>query len=128
VVNIEHWTSAKTVGPDASMMWCNGKQSVDSKQVNWKAGQPKLADGNCVFVQFSNSSANLTTFSLGDCAQERKFICDVIYDYLTYFITYFNLLHHHNRNQNLSLKLTPRRTSACFYLESQTVNFKLISF
>jgi hypothetical protein len=78
VVNIEHWTSAKTDGPDGSMIWCNGKKSVDTAQINWKAEQPNLADGNCVFVQFSNSSANLTTFSLGDCAQERKFICEVL--------------------------------------------------
>ena len=77
MVNIEHWTSAKTDGPDGSMIWCNGKKSVDATQVNWKAEQPKLADGNCVFVQFSNSSANLTTFSLGNCAQEKKFICEV---------------------------------------------------
>jgi hypothetical protein len=77
VVNIEHWTSAKNAGPDGSMMWCNGKTSVQIKQVNWKGGQPNLSDGNCVFVQFSNISANLTTFSLGDCAQERKFICEV---------------------------------------------------
>jgi hypothetical protein len=82
VVNIEHWTSAKTDGPDGSMMWCNGNTSVEINQVNWKAEQPKLVDGNCVFVQFSNSSANLTTFSLGDCAQERKFICEVYLIYL----------------------------------------------
>jgi hypothetical protein len=99
VVNIEHWTSAKTANLDGSLMWCNGKTSLENNQVNWKGGeQPKLADGNCVFVQFSKSSANLTTFSLGDCAQERKFICEVNNQY---YMLDEKLANHPNRKQNL---------------------------
>lgn len=50
----------------------------NKKEVNWMSGQQNLTDGYCVFVQFSNKSANLTTLSLGDCAQKKKFICEVI--------------------------------------------------
>jgi len=78
VINVEHWTSA--MGEDSGgnwMSWCNGKISLNVKETNWKGGKPHFADGRCVFVQFSNSSANLTTFSLGDCTQKRKFLCEV---------------------------------------------------
>jgi Lectin C-type domain len=78
VINTEHWTSAKDDAPEGTFVWCNGNASVNMQETNWKGGQPKLADGKCVFVQFSNRTANLTTFSLGDCDQKRKFICEVI--------------------------------------------------
>jgi hypothetical protein len=79
VINVEHWTSATAGGgADGNLMWCNGKTSLNIQETNWKSGQPNLADGKCVFVQFSNRTANLTTFSLGDCAQKRKFLCEVI--------------------------------------------------
>jgi hypothetical protein len=77
VINVEHWTSAKDDAPDGKLVWCNGNTSLNTKKVSWKGDQPNLADGNCVFVQFSNTTANLTTFSLGDCDQKRKFICEV---------------------------------------------------
>jgi hypothetical protein len=48
------------------------------KEVNWKSGQPNTADGHCIFVQFSEKSANQTFVSMGDCSQKRKFICQVI--------------------------------------------------
>jgi hypothetical protein len=78
VVNVEHWTSATGDAPENNLAWCNGKKSLDMKEVNWKGGQPIVADGNCVFVQFSNKTSNETTFSLGNCTQKRKFICEVI--------------------------------------------------
>jgi Lectin C-type domain len=78
VVNVEHWTSAKDVNNKGNLKWCNGKTSVNLQETNWKGGKPVLADGNCVFVQFSNSTANQTTFSLGDCDQKKKFLCEVI--------------------------------------------------
>lgn len=74
---MELWTSATDEGSDEDFMWCNGNTSVNIKEVNWKGGQPNVADGNCAFVQFSNSSANLTTFSLGDCTKKKKFLCEV---------------------------------------------------
>jgi hypothetical protein len=78
VINTELWTSATDEGFDDNYVWCNGRSNMDVRQVNWKSGgQPNSLDGNCVFVQFSNQSANLTTFSLGDCTQKRKFMCEV---------------------------------------------------
>jgi hypothetical protein len=77
VINVEHWTSAKDGGTRGIFEWCSEKVSVNMQETNWKGSKPKLADGKCVFVQFSNTTANLTTFSLGDCAQEKKFLCEV---------------------------------------------------
>lgn len=77
VIGVEHWTSATDEGSDGNFVWCNGKTSVNMNELNWKGGEPNLAHGNCAFVQFSNSSANWTTFSLGDCAQKKRFICEV---------------------------------------------------
>jgi hypothetical protein len=86
VINVEHWTSASGDSSGGNFMWCNGNISLDIKETNWKDGQPKFADGKCVFVQFSNSSANRTTFSLGDCTQKRKFLCEVIMSALLPFL------------------------------------------
>jgi hypothetical protein len=78
VVNVEHWTSAKDGVTEGNWKWCNGDTSVNIQETNWKGGQPNAADGECMFVQFSNRTANLTTFSLGDCAQKKRFMCEVI--------------------------------------------------
>jgi hypothetical protein len=86
VINVEHWTSASGDSSGSNLMWGNGK-TLNIQETNWKAGQPNLADGKCVFVQFSNKTANLTTFSMGDCAQKRKFLCEVI----TFNFQIFNL-------------------------------------
>jgi Lectin C-type domain len=77
VVKIEHWTSVTDEGSAGNFMWCSNKTFLDMKYVNWKSGQPNNADGHCAFVQFSEKSANQSTFSMGDCTQKRKFICEV---------------------------------------------------
>jgi hypothetical protein len=87
VINVEHWTSASGENSGGKLMWGNGKTSLNIEETNWKVGQPNLADGKCVFVQFSNETANRTTFSMGDCAQKRKFLCEVI----TFNFQNFNL-------------------------------------
>jgi len=76
VINVEHWTSASGDSSGGNLMWGNGK-TLNIQETNWKVGQPNFTDGKCVFVQFSNKTANLTTFSMGDCAQKRKFLCEV---------------------------------------------------
>jgi hypothetical protein len=78
VVNIEHWTSGTDRGYDANYVWCSTKNFLNMTEVNWKSGQPNSADGHCMFVQFSNKSANQTSVSMGDCSQKRKFICQVM--------------------------------------------------
>jgi hypothetical protein len=78
VVNVEHWTSGTDDGADGKYMWCGSKLFLNMQDINWESGQPKSADGNCIFVQLSDKSANKTYFSTGDCTQKRKFICEVI--------------------------------------------------
>jgi hypothetical protein len=78
VVNIEHWTSGTDRGYDGNHVWCSTKNFLNMNEVNWKSGQPSSADGHCMFVQFSDESANKTFLSMGDCAQKRKFVCQVI--------------------------------------------------
>lgn len=77
VVNIDHWTSGTDEGYDNNHVWCSTKNLVNMKEVNWKSGQPKIADGHCMFVKYSDKSANQTFVSMGDCSQKRKFICQV---------------------------------------------------
>jgi hypothetical protein len=78
VVNIEHWTSGTDQGSDGNFMWCGNKLFLNKKDVNWKSGQPKSADGHCIFISFSEKSANQTFYSMGDCMQKRNFVCEVI--------------------------------------------------
>jgi hypothetical protein len=122
VINVEHWTSASGDSSGGNLMWGNGK-TLNIQETNWKVGQPNLADGKCVFVQFSNKTANLTTFSMGDCAQKRKFLCEVItfnFKFLTYTVCYAP-----NRKRWPCLMLTSCRGSACIYLEYQMVQYFL---
>lgn len=85
MVNVEHWTSATDEGSGGNFMWCSNKTFLNMKDVNWKIGQPNSADGHCAFVNFSMKSANQSFVSMGDCAQKRKFICEVT--------TSLNILH-----------------------------------
>jgi hypothetical protein len=77
LTNTEYWTSATEVGTDGSFVWCNGETTLDTNETNWKNGKPNNADGHCLFIEFSNETANLTTVSLGDCNLKRKFVCEV---------------------------------------------------
>jgi hypothetical protein len=77
VSNIEYWTSATDIGTKGSFMWCNGESSLETTEANWKNGKPNNADGHCLFIQFSNETADNTTVSLGDCNQKKKFLCEV---------------------------------------------------
>jgi len=77
MVDIDFWTSATDVGCDDKYLWCSGSKDFNHDEVNWKDEQPKSADGDCVFLQFSNTSVNLSTYSLGSCAEEKRFICEV---------------------------------------------------
>jgi Lectin C-type domain len=78
VINIEYWTSATDEGTVGSFMWCNGEASLDTKEANWKNGKPNNADGHCLFIEFSNLTADHSTVALGDCKQKKKFVCEVI--------------------------------------------------
>jgi hypothetical protein len=71
----ELWTSAS--GSLDNYMWCVNGNLLDQATLNWKSGQPSASDGNCVHVQFSNTSAHLTTYAIGQCADEKNFVCEV---------------------------------------------------
>jgi len=70
------WTSGSNFGTD-DYSWAAGKKPFKQSDLNWKSGQPKKTDGDCVMLQFSNKSANASTFSLGNCAEEKFFTCEV---------------------------------------------------
>jgi len=72
ISTVEYWTSGTDFGADGSFFWCSDKKVLRPKRLNWKSGQPKAADGECLFYQFSGS-----TFSLGKCDAERNFVCEV---------------------------------------------------
>jgi hypothetical protein len=72
----ELWTSGSDKGCIDGLKWCSKKTNVDTWQVNWAAGQPR-ATGGCMFVNFSKTSVNDSTFSLADCTEKRNFVCEV---------------------------------------------------
>jgi hypothetical protein len=71
----ELWTSAS--GSLDNYVWCANGNLLDQATLNWKSGQPSASDGNCVHVQFSNTSAHLTTYAIGQCADKKNFVCEV---------------------------------------------------
>jgi len=87
VCGFDLWTSGSNFGTD-DFAWASGKKPFKSSDLNWKSGQPKKADGDCVAINFSNQTANDSTFSLGNCADEKFFICEVklIFNYLLIFM------------------------------------------
>jgi hypothetical protein len=71
------WTSGTDNGCEGKYTWCNGKKELDHDKVNWLGGKPSSADGDCIFAQFSNKSANASTISLGNCVEKKSFVCEV---------------------------------------------------
>jgi hypothetical protein len=52
------------------------KIPIELAEVNWNAGEPNQANGDCIYFQLSNSSANGSQFALGNCAEEKNFVCE----------------------------------------------------
>jgi len=77
LVGTDYWTSGTDVGLDDSYFWCANMTAFEHPNVNWKNGQPVAADGDCVFVQFSNVSANASSYALGNCEEKKSFVCEV---------------------------------------------------
>jgi hypothetical protein len=77
VTNIEYWTSGSDCASDDNYVWTAKDKNLAFAEVNWEKGQPNSVDGDCAFVKFSNISVNLSTFSLGNCATERLFVCEL---------------------------------------------------
>jgi hypothetical protein len=115
VVDIELWTSGTDKGYDSKHVWCSSKNILNMKEVNWKSGQPNSADGHCMFVQFSNKSANQTFVSMGDCSQKRKFVCQVckLFKSVMYFIVIKTINKSLRRRTWQYQRATVCRQSAC---------------
>jgi len=77
VAGVDFWTSGSDAGVDGNYFWCSEMKEFKLNEVNWKSGQPNSADGDCVTVKFSNTSANMSTYSVGNCADEKLFVCEV---------------------------------------------------
>jgi hypothetical protein len=75
VANEDLWTSAaKGV---STLRWFARNEVLLDEDTNWKGGKAAPADGDCVQVRFSNASADLTTFALSNCSQNKSFVCEV---------------------------------------------------
>lgn len=74
--DIELWTSGSR-SSDNKYAWCADDKKLDQSTINWKSGQPSSADGDCVSFQLSKFSANLSTFTMGQCTDQKRFVCEV---------------------------------------------------
>lgn len=73
---IDLWMSASR-SSDKKYVWCTDGSEFDRISLNWKSGEPSNAGGECISVKFSKKSAHLTTYAMGQCAEKRKFVCEV---------------------------------------------------
>jgi len=122
VCGADLWTSGSNFGTD-DYAWASGKKPLRQSELNWKSGQPKRTDGDCVFLQFSNQSANASTYSLGNCAEEKNFTCEVyLFDKTTHnvliILCYFSY-RKEKRNP------TPFKKNAWLFMTSATVIYNL---
>jgi len=106
------WTSGSNFGTD-EYAWAAGKKLFQRNTINWKSDQPKTADGDCVSINFSNKTANESTFSLGKCAEEKYFTCEVLISVFVYCKE--NLIIKFRRPE-VDQKLTTFKKNACQFM------------
>ncbi|XP_059486554.1 mucin-5AC-like isoform X2 [Neocloeon triangulifer] len=75
-VNVDFWTSGTDKECDDWYRWCSIERDFLSRNVNWKSGEPNSNNGDCVSINFSNATANQSTFSVTNCSKELQFICE----------------------------------------------------
>jgi len=80
----EFWTSGKTNG--TNFLWTGKDKIFDPTETKWKEGEP-FAKGDCVFLQLVNSTEN-TFLATDNCAELKKFICEVFMKIKTLFCTF----------------------------------------
>jgi hypothetical protein len=76
---VDFWTSGTDKGCKRQYKWCSKNEEMNVGEINWKSGEPNSASGDCVFVKFSNASADASTYAVADCSEVKNFICEVIY-------------------------------------------------
>jgi hypothetical protein len=84
ISGIDLWTSGADTGSTDEYAWCSIKRALKTEESNWKMGEPKPSQGDCIFMQFSSSNANDSTFALGNCADDKNFVCEVIFHKIIY--------------------------------------------
>jgi hypothetical protein len=71
------WTTGSDPENIDIYSWCSMKKAVDRTQVNWRDGEPNAANGDCMHFQLSNSSASESKFAIGNCEEQKRFVCEV---------------------------------------------------
>jgi len=111
------------MGQDKKFVWCGDGSEFDQKTLDWGTAQSSSAAGNCLFGQLSNNSANYSSYAMGQCDNEKNFVCEVYFSRklsLQSSGNYFS----HRKLQQLQ-RLTAFKTNAWSSMISQRVNFNL---
>jgi hypothetical protein len=70
----DFWTSGVKSGPDKMPYWAAREKPFD-EETKWKSGEPSRA-GDCIYYESRNSPAK-SSLAAGNCADKKKFICEV---------------------------------------------------
>jgi len=71
----DFWTTGARKGRNV-FTWTARDKRFDSTGTKWKSGEPSVK-GDCVYLQLVNSTEN-TFLATDNCAEKKKFICEVI--------------------------------------------------
>jgi hypothetical protein len=91
IPNVDHWTSGTDFECQDNYRWCSINESFNHKEINWKSDMTIGADGDCVFVRYSNGSLSESTFSVANCSAEKSFICEASLECVN-FLQFLSLL------------------------------------
>jgi len=69
----DFWTSGAKNGTE--FIWSGREKPFDATGTKWNSGEPS-AKGDCVYIQMTNSTEN-TFLAADNCAEKKKFICEV---------------------------------------------------
>jgi hypothetical protein len=75
----DYWTSGTDKNCDTSYRWCALGKNFLPKEIRWGSGEPNQANGDCVYVKFSNVSWESTALHTANCIEEKHFICEVVF-------------------------------------------------
>jgi hypothetical protein len=70
----DFWTSGVKSDPDKMPYWA-AREKPFGEETQWKAGEPSGA-GDCIYHESRTSHSN-SSLAAGNCADKKKFICEV---------------------------------------------------
>lgn len=76
-LDTSYWTSGSKSNQGGKFYWCSTEKFFDPWEVNWASGYPKAGE-DCAFYEL-NPSTGKPEIKSGKCADEKLFVCDVIY-------------------------------------------------